>query len=112
MLMKITQGDKYTIVRATLTKNGVAKDISGAIVRFYFTNIVSGNVYWVPCTVSGNVISFQFTSLTDAEAGVYKANYYIYFSNGDAISVPNQNYIDLVIKPAISTGGASILLPA
>jgi len=110
--MKITQGDTYTTVTCKVYKNGTLCDLTNAYVKFYMRNKTSNNVYSIVCTVSNNVISFIWNHLTTVEPGVYIANYYIYFPSGDAISIPNERYIDIVIKEAITPLGASALILA
>jgi hypothetical protein len=106
MLYKITQGDIYRPISITVLLNDVPYDCTGATAYFYITHTVTGHVYRESCLVDHSTLTFTFTPSSTSESGVYRGNYIIEFPDGTAISMPNEGYIDVVIKQAVPPMGA------
>jgi hypothetical protein len=108
MIIRITKGDKYPVITTTVKKDDVEYDCTGSTAFFYIRNKLNGHVYRVPCIIDHGKIKFSFTDASTSEAGVYLGNYYVTFPDGSMLSIPNEGYIDVIIKESVSEYGATI----
>jgi hypothetical protein len=97
----VKRNDLKPDINATLLdQTGVPIDLTGATVRFIIASSERGVIVNAPATIvnaTQGKVRYTWVSGDTANAGEYRAEFEVTFSDGRKLTVPNDSYISVRI---------------